>query len=76
MTCVVLFGLMATRLNKHYYYYYYNCSWNSLLRLLEAILTVLSKHINKTIFKCQIIQYVHVMHKRVTEVNQNSEGST
>jgi len=22
----VLFGLMATRLNKHYYYYYYMCS--------------------------------------------------
>jgi len=23
LPCVVLFGLMATRLNKHYYYYYY-----------------------------------------------------
>ena len=22
LPCVVLFGLMATRLNKHYYYYY------------------------------------------------------
>jgi len=24
LSCVVLFGLMATRLNKHYYYYYYH----------------------------------------------------
>jgi len=23
MTCIVLFGLMAARLNKHYYYYAY-----------------------------------------------------
>jgi len=23
LSCVVLFGLMATKLNKHYYYYYY-----------------------------------------------------
>jgi len=23
LPCVVLFGLIATRLNKHYYYYYY-----------------------------------------------------
>ena len=28
LPCVVLFGLMTTRLNKHYYYYYYYYYYN------------------------------------------------